>query len=356
MIIKEKQGHDEDIRRLDEMLEMANLSARQRQLIHDEILRIRSGEQGERNAAYFINFELRQSKNYAVIHDLRIEHEERVVQIDHLIIGRMAEVILIESKNVSTALQINDLGEFEVKTRYGWKGMASPVEQNKRHIDVLKGFLRTSELLPRRLGLQLAPAFYHWVLVPADCSLGKSRTCPDIVKMDMFRARFESWINRKDTNEVLKMAKVISSETLREFATALASQHRTHEVDYRGKFGITASPGRKRTIMPASPLVHSGAAAPVVDCVCATCSERVDERVSQFCRQSPTKFRGRILCRSCQKSAAKHCDECTADVDAKVEAFCRFNSKRLGKKLLCRRCQQNYLSQPVSNSSPVFSH
>ena len=118
---------------------------------------LRKGDRGERDAAFFIDFELGNSTNYAVLHDLRLEHEGRVAQIDHLIIGHMADIILLESKNFSTAIRVNEFGEFEVKTRGGWKGMPSPVEQNRRHESVLAGLLKAGGLLPRRLGFQLQP-------------------------------------------------------------------------------------------------------------------------------------------------------------------------------------------------------
>jgi hypothetical protein len=353
VVIKEKCSLDSGCRRLEELLVEDALTARQRHLIRDEISNLRAGERGEREAAYFIDFELRDSKNYAVLHDLRIEHEGRVAQIDHLIIGRMANAILIESKNISTALRTNGRGEFEVKTRFGWKGMASPVEQNKRHVAVLREFLKASEIVPKRIGFQLMPEFYHWVLVPADCTFAKSCARTDIVKMDMFRARFEEWINRKDPNEVIKMAKVISPETLRDFATRLASYHAPINVDYRRKFGIAspASVSRRRTIIPSgSKPIEDASTSPNTQEgeICARCSEPVARRVAQFCLDNGGKFHGEVLCRACQRLAAKRCDDCDAEVDAKVVAFCRFNGKRLGKRVLCRKCQRNVSTLSIS--------
>lgn len=353
MVIKEKCPLDSDCRRLEELLVEEALTARQRQLIRDEISNLRAGERGEREAAYFIDFELRDSKNYAVLHDLRIEHKGRVAQIDHLIVGRLANAILIESKNISTGLRTNERGEFEVKTRFGWKGMASPVEQNKRHVDVLREFLEASEILPKRLGFQLMPEFYHWVLVPADCTFAKNCARTDIVKMDMFRGKFEDWINRKDPNEVIKMAKVISPETLREFATRLASHHAPSSVDYRRKFGVASPtlPSRRRTVIPSRSARAenslTSAATPEGE-ICARCSEQVERRVVQFCLANPAKFRGKVLCRSCQRFAPKRCDECDAEVDAKVVAFCRFNGQRLGRKVLCRKCQRKVSAPAIS--------
>ncbi|NTV47823.1 MAG: NERD domain-containing protein, partial [Chlorobiales bacterium] len=39
------------------------------------------------------------SKNWAVIHDLRLEHENQVAQIDHLMINRSFDFYVLESKN-----------------------------------------------------------------------------------------------------------------------------------------------------------------------------------------------------------------------------------------------------------------
>lgn len=348
MVIKTKEPVEPAIATLESLRSRSGISSRQRVLIEEEISRIRAGDRGEREAAYFIDFELGASRNYAIVHDLRIEHENRVAQIDHLIIGRMGDIILIESKNISTAVRFNDLGEFEVKTRYGWKGMNSPLEQNRRHAAVLGDFLKMSGLLPRRLGLQLQPEFHPWVLVPAQCALGKNRDATQIVKMDMFGARMKQWSDRNSPGEFLKIAKVISSESLREFATALVQQHRPITVDFAAKFGLPSDSARTagasgkadlamravtcRTETP-QPLNEKSAAK------CSSCAAEVDSKVATFCRLNSKRFGGEVLCRECQGTVARRCDECSAPVDGKTEAFCRFNSKRFAKRVLCRDCQ-----------------
>ena len=47
-----------------------------------EMKTIRAGVSGEKDSAYYIDFYFRNSKNWAVIHDLRLEHRGQVVQID----------------------------------------------------------------------------------------------------------------------------------------------------------------------------------------------------------------------------------------------------------------------------------
>ena len=52
--------------------------------------------------------------------------------------------------------------------------MASPVEQNKRHIQVLGELINDHKPTRTRLGFHILPKFYNWVLVPPQCSLPSS--------------------------------------------------------------------------------------------------------------------------------------------------------------------------------------
>lgn len=63
--------------------------------------------------AYDIDFYFEPSKNIAVIHDRHLELNGRVAQIDHLLIGCMPEVFVLETKTFSTGININEHDEFE---------------------------------------------------------------------------------------------------------------------------------------------------------------------------------------------------------------------------------------------------
>ena len=133
MVIKSKDDITPALAALEGLLALKTLARKQREFIEEERDNMLVGARGEKDAAYQIDFMLKDSKNWAIIHDLRLEHNGRVAQIDQLLIGRFFDIFVIESKNVKTALRVHAGGEFQVKTRWGWKGMASPVEQNKRH-------------------------------------------------------------------------------------------------------------------------------------------------------------------------------------------------------------------------------
>ncbi len=61
-------------------------------------------------AAYEIDFHHKASRNWAVIHDLRLEYRGRVAQIDHLLINRWLEFWVCESKHFSEGVAINEQG------------------------------------------------------------------------------------------------------------------------------------------------------------------------------------------------------------------------------------------------------
>ena len=90
-----------DIAILKEILQNKSLSQNQKNLVEKEISNINKGLEGERKAAYELDFYFKNAKNTAIIHDLRIEHDGRVAQIDHLIIDRFFNFYVLESKYFS---------------------------------------------------------------------------------------------------------------------------------------------------------------------------------------------------------------------------------------------------------------
>jgi|GEM_PF-1658128 len=347
MLIKVKDDIEPGLRELRDLLTLPNLSTRQRSDIETEIFRMNSGQRGEADAAYQIDFHLKDSRNYAIAHDLRLEHNGRVAQIDHLLIGRFFDIILIESKNISTGLRVNAEGIFEVRTRFGWRGMASPVEQSKRHAIVLDDLLRERNLLPTRLGFRITPTYHHWVLVPPECHVSSKDRSARIVRRDLFAKELKRWGDRDMSSNPLTITKLVASETIGSFLTTLAEHHRPFTMDYARRFGVT--PPAPEPVAPAPPPPP----------VCEGCAAPLEAKVVEYCQGNADRFGGRLLCRPCQKKATRPapsapcCDECGCEVDAKVVAFCRFNSKRFGKRLLCRECQPKASAPPrASEASP----
>ena len=136
MLIKQADDQSQLFEQLERLAGTGNSAEAKRAT--DELRRRRSGLKGESESAYLIDFDYAKSANWAVIHDLRIEHEGRVAQIDHLLLNRWMEVYVLESKHFHAGVKITEDGEFMRWNdfRKTYEGMASPLEQNERHIAV----------------------------------------------------------------------------------------------------------------------------------------------------------------------------------------------------------------------------
>lgn len=227
MLIKEA---DDQSSRLQELEQLAVGTGAQAKRAVDELRRRRAGIRGERDSAYLINFDYAQSPNWAVIHDLRLEHAGRVAQIDHLLINRWMDVYVLETKHFHAGTKITEEGEFLRwnNFRRTYEGMASPLEQNERHIQVLKDVMAGIEL-PTRLGVRIPPAFQTFVLVGPDARIDRPRKFDTtrVVKADQLKKAI--WRDIDNENGLIGMvrfaAKIVSSETVEFVARQLADLH-----------------------------------------------------------------------------------------------------------------------------------
>ena len=214
--------------------------------IEQEIRRIRAGAAGERDAAYEIEFHSADNVNRVTIHDLRLEVGGRVAQIDHLVINRLLDTWVPESKHFSEGVSINDHGEWTGFSGGRPYGMASPIEQNRRHVAVperafAKGLVRP----PKRLGIvRIKPWIRSLVLVSNGARIRRPRTTAaqarvegldTVIQADQLAAT----INRdRDTRTLAAIAKVVSAETVQRIGRELAALHRPMTVDWAARFGL----------------------------------------------------------------------------------------------------------------------
>ncbi|WP_228028189.1 nuclease-related domain-containing protein [Chitinibacter fontanus] len=241
MIVKAPDSKQAQLNELNLLLERGDLSTQQRENISSEIYRVKQGEVGEQNSAYEVDFYLKDSKNWMVIHDLRIEHNGRVAQIDHLLINRMLEVYVIETKNFNADLEINDSGEFTAIYPKKKFGIPSPLAQNEKHIVVLKDLSKTLPL-PTRLGVTLHPDFISVVMVSKNQRISRPQKydTKNVIKADGIL----EWITKTNAEDVSfgrvfgGLAKFVSSDTLQDVAEVFTRHHRPHKTDYIAKFGL----------------------------------------------------------------------------------------------------------------------
>ncbi len=234
MLIKSADDKSRRIALLESLLGSPQLNPEQKAWVQREVKNVRYGMQGERDAAHYIDSHFAGAPNHAVIHDLRLEHEGQVAQIDHLVIARSFTFYLLETKNFSGNLQINDFGEFSVHYGVGKAyGIPSPLEQSRRHENVLVKLLEQLGITGR---IQKKPDFQHVVLVHPKGTIqrpdaGKYDTS-SVIKADQFASWREKHIDKgMSTLQVLgSMLNLRSAGTVREWAEAIVRQHRPADL------------------------------------------------------------------------------------------------------------------------------
>ena len=253
MQIKAADGRQRDIDTLTGLLGRADVDGQRRRDIEREIVTIRVGEAGERDAAYEIELYFGRSTNFMTIHDLRIEVGEFSAQIDHLILNRLGEIWVCESKHFAEGVSVNEHGEW---TRW-WSGrpqaIPSPVEQNRRHMHLLARLFDDGLVpWPKRLGVApMRPDLRSLVLVSNNARIGRPRRqiaeLDEVIKVEKLRTRV---LDAIDSSSPLRMARAMGTNGLEAFARNLAALHRPHPIDWAARFGLGPEPAAVRSVAP----------------------------------------------------------------------------------------------------------
>jgi hypothetical protein len=166
MILKPYEP-DDAVARLERKLATARPD--ERSGIERELRIRRAGVKGEREASYFLNFDFGTSKNHAVIHNLRFEYDGFTAQIDHLLVDRLYGLTILETKNFSGGLKIEDDGSFHRYDEFdrSYVPIPSPIAQVERHASLLTKLLNSLNRHPRSCGFgcRMEPIIESYVLV-----------------------------------------------------------------------------------------------------------------------------------------------------------------------------------------------
>ena len=311
MLIKATDDPTRDIRALEGLLRRTDLSSAKRREIEEQLRLVRSGLTGEREAAREVELNFGRTRNFATIHDLRFVVDGFPAQIDHLILNRLGEIWVCETKHFVEGVSVNEHMEW---FRY-WKskpvGMASPIEQNRRHILLLSRVFADRRIAgPRRFGVaEMTPDFRSLVLVSNNASIGRPRKAvpglEQVVKIERLEATVRGAI---DASSPLRFARMMGEHGLEAFAREVASIHEPIAFDWVGRFGLTTTPAPTRaTPTPGESKRRSPKESPIDDRRrCAICDGPVTRaEVFYSTVKLRDKFGGRVVCRACQGVASR---------------------------------------------------
>lgn len=234
MILKHADDKQGDIDILHNLAGRAT-SIRQKSDIQSEIDNIVTGMRGEADASYYLDQEFRHRDDVVVIHDLRIEEEGDIAQIDHIVINRRRQAVVLETKALKAEISCNDDGEWEAAYGRQKYSIASPLEQCKRHATVLRRWLARRKTALR----EVIPV----VLASPTTKIGQ-RTAgpedPELVKSDLFNRWFDK-ISKANSNFIGMDDDVMSEDELAGIGYRLVKAHTPVQFDWRKRFGFPST-------------------------------------------------------------------------------------------------------------------
>lgn len=266
MLLKSADNKDDQIIDLERLVSTA--PADKKAKIEQELRNVRAGLKGEQEAAYLIDFGLKDSRNTLVLHDLRFEIDGRVAQIDHLLLHRTLTVYALETKSFHAGLKITEEGEFMRWNGFKktYEGMASPVAQNDRHIAVLKDVFEQVDM-PTRLGLRLGPTFESYILVSPNARVDRPKKYDTsrVLKADMLMDALDKRFEKEGVFERLaSTAKLVSFETLNDIGQQLIKRHQPASFNYAARFGLADADSAALVIKEPDHVAYVAEAAPAV--------------------------------------------------------------------------------------------
>lgn len=298
MLIKEADDRETDIAALKALRDRPDLDTWTRERADQELRRLQAGGKGERESAYEIELLLGANKKHATIHDLRIDVNGRVAQIDHLIIDRSLGITVCQSKHFAEGVRIDEFGEWTSYRGRDEYGIASPIEENRKHIEVLQDvFDRGLVEMPSRLGLA-KPRFSSLILISPNARIDRPRGqagkrlggLDTVIKTDQLRATLDrQWAA---LGRGLEVGNVVSAATLERVARDLAALHRPIKRDWQTRFGVSDEITAGPVSLPVRVVREIVA--------CHRCGVPVSETERRHSRNHPARFAGRILCLPCQ--------------------------------------------------------
>jgi hypothetical protein len=124
-----------------------------------------AGYSAESQLAFYLKREFKTDPHILIFNHLRFEKAGDVCQIDHLVLHQYGMVI-IESKSVTTRIEINELGEWKRCFNNTWRGMPSPVLQAQRQGKFLREYLEDN--VEKLLNKLIFGKQVHFTKMPID--------------------------------------------------------------------------------------------------------------------------------------------------------------------------------------------
>jgi hypothetical protein len=237
VILKQIDDKSKQIETLRDLLFKSKSQAQQK-LIDADLKRVEAGYKAEIDNAYYLDFAFEKSKNVLLLHDIRLEHNGRVAQFDHILISRLG-IELLETKSTKGTMTINDDGSLTLKNNNYTNTYPNPLEQSKRHALVLKEFINSHALLSKRVDM------FGGIEVSSKVLIHPNTNITNKILPDRFE-RGDSFVSKRNKEidnvgffkAITLLSKAYNIEKAKEIAELLINAHTPIDFDYTKKFKL----------------------------------------------------------------------------------------------------------------------
>ncbi|WP_308637855.1 NERD domain-containing protein [Paenibacillus silvisoli] len=212
----------------------------QKDNIDRDIKLLKYGIDGENN----VYFELKNSfLPILCLHDIRLEYEDFVAQLDFVVISSKF-ICILETKKLSGNISIDSDGNFTrtMKNKHGKEfkeGIYSPVTQNMRHVDILKHVL-SKELKTNNMPIM------SLVVMANPKTIIKKYKCPaeierTLIKYDQIKATIEKFQDDKSNQYDLP------EKDMYDIAQMLIRLNTPIEMDFNAMYQLSSETSKRKS-------------------------------------------------------------------------------------------------------------
>lgn len=247
MIIKGMDEHTADLAIIDRLLQSEPAASIARSLQAKRAAIIRRLQQ-QRDSSCHLDAHFKNSTQWALIHDLRLEMGSDEMHIDHLLIGRQLDIYVVDSKYYNAGGKVDNRPHV---------ALSPPVDPLQPQIHFLRHYLKHNGLLPSRLGFNIQPTYYRVILLDPSAVTGQPREtalrAEQLVRLEHFLQSLTRDAGRSYLANFLAIAKQVSTATLSEMAGRLAQRHLPQGIDYAERYGL-----RQKLNISEAPACYAG--------------------------------------------------------------------------------------------------
>jgi len=238
MILKDIdiKSREKEIRELKALLRQV-FTPKEQSFIRRDLIKIENGYRYEKDNAYYLNFAFKNGTQSFLLHDIRVESSGQVAQIDHILINRFG-IEILESKGFLGKLKINGDGSLDITYKDRVETLPSPIEQNKRHAQVILDLIKENIELPINLKLAGIPII-NSVLIHPRTTILNEKLPEGFYRADSFSSHWDKRIDNMSVVNVFKsLGTIMSLEKAREIANLLIEKDKPKSVDYIKRYNL----------------------------------------------------------------------------------------------------------------------